>query len=79
LISKSKVELDTPQKNAASMILGHPVSPTVAPEQVEFQQSLYAIPEAPPGGSIGPGKVRSKGLDKLDLAQRTAPGHQPSR
>lgn len=76
LIAKPKLDLSVGQKAAISMILGQSVSPTVAPDQVQFQQGIYAAPEAPAGGSP---KMRSKGLDKIMLGDRTAPGHQRTR
>jgi hypothetical protein len=75
LTSHPKLELDPTQALHASLILGAPVSPTVAPDQVAFQQQQYA--QAMAGAPAT--KPRAKGLDKLDLGARSAPGHQRSK
>jgi len=74
ITSHPKLELDPTQALAASMILGAPVSPTVAPEQVSFQQQYYQAMAGAPAM-----KPRAKGLDKIDLGSRSAPGHQRSK
>lgn len=77
LTRKTKLDLDPGQKASISMVLGQPVSPTVAPEQIQFQQAIYATPEAQPAAG-GPLKSTQSGLGKLDLGKRIAPGHHAS-
>jgi hypothetical protein len=77
--SHQDLELTTAQKLCTSMIVGTPISPTVAPDQVAFQQSLYLqnATQVPAGGA--PKKAPQHGLDKIDLGERTALGGQRSR
>jgi hypothetical protein len=79
LASHPKLELDNTQKLAASMVMGSPISPTVAPDQIAFQQAIYAPPppQAPAGGA--PKKPTQGGLAKLDLGSRSMAGHQRSK
>jgi hypothetical protein len=56
------------------MILGGPVSPTVAPDQVAFQQQSFAVTPNPSAGQQK--KQTQHGLDKLDIAQRSELGSQ---
>ena len=80
ILDHPKIQLTTGQKLSASMILGAPVSPTVAPDQVAFQQAVFA-PAAPPQGPAGgqPPKSTQTGLAKLDLGSRSMAGHQRSK
>jgi hypothetical protein len=72
---KTKV-LSYEQKQAISTLLGTPVSPDLAPDQIAFQQSAIASAQ----GSMahpGPGKQkkpRAAGLDKLTFSEDTAFG-----
>jgi hypothetical protein len=75
LASKPKAAMTTSQKLAVSTILGTPVSPTVSPDQVAFQQSMFA---APAGGPATPHPTQ-QGLSKLDLGSRSMSGHQRSK
>jgi hypothetical protein len=72
LTTHPKLELDPGQKLAASMILGGPISPTVAPDQIAFQQQSFAVTPNPSAGQQK--KQTQHGLDKLDIAQRSELG-----
>lgn len=76
--SHPDLRLTPAQKLCTSMIVGAPISPTVAPDQVAFQQSLFVqnAAQAPAGGA--PKKLPQHGLDKLDLADRSAIGGRRS-
>jgi hypothetical protein len=80
LTSHPDLALTTAQKLCTSMILGSPISPTVAPDQVAFQQSMYqaqAQGQAPAGGA--PRHPTQHGMDKLDIGQRSALGGSRSK
>jgi hypothetical protein len=65
------------QKLGMTTVLKIPVSPDVAPDQVQFQQAVYAQAAGVPpvnGNPGGSGRTREKGLDNLDLAEQTAIG-----
>ena len=69
-----KLELDPGQKLTASMILGVPISPSVDPAQVSWQQGLFAT-TPPPAHGKSPHAGRNptqSGLAHLDVAQRTS-------
>jgi len=73
-----KLSLDTGQKLAVSMVMGSPVSPTVAPAQTAFQQQVFAA-NPPPQPQAHHRQPTQHGMDHLDLGTRSAAGHQRSR
>jgi hypothetical protein len=79
LTNHPKLELDQAQKSAVSMIVGTPISPTVSPDQMAFQQGMYqnqAPPMAMPGGMPKQHRPSQHGMDKIDLGPRSALGPQ---
>jgi hypothetical protein len=77
-----KLQVTNQQRLAASMILGVPASPMVSPNQVSFQQQLYATASPAPGQPQGhrqSGKSTQHGLDKLTLGDRLALGPHDRR
>jgi hypothetical protein len=78
LASHPDLALTTAQKLCTSMILGSPISPTVAPDQVAFQQSLYSAQAQAPAGGLHR-RPTQHGMDKLDLGTRSELGTRSKR
>jgi hypothetical protein len=72
LVTHPKLELDEGQKLTASMLLGGPVSPSVAPEQVAFQQMAFVPAPKPNQGHGARRRPSQHGLDKLNVGERSS-------
>lgn len=74
LVTHPKLELHDAQKLTASMLLGGPVSPSVSPAQIAFQQAAFTPAPKPGQGKGARSRPTQNGLDKLSLGERLSTG-----
>lgn len=74
LTTHPKLELNDNQKLTASMLIGGPVSPSVAPAQIAFQQAAFTPAPKPNQGKGARSRPTQHGLDKLSIGERLSTG-----